>query len=325
MKRSPPKRRSDRGVRSSAARPRLLAFLVGQFRGIFSVVVWVSGFVTLTLIVLFNKSDPQTLCDPSTGRSDPVSKNCLSVSAVIAPESRPSPSVKVEPRDSGASRDFATGAPDRRVSRRPATERESAVAALRTRAETRAGGAGPDPKMPDPSNGRLECGETGAYGELPSSSTLHRDHVPSSGALTKRAEGLLFGSPLDSREGRALKKASRAFRVLLREIENRGLTIAIPAEVHRVSSETYGQRNSHARQVADASDLAAAARSNVKAIQRALADSDCLRAYNAGARRILEMKQADYDARLNAAIQSLSPKELKEIQQRYGELERAAR
>jgi Flp pilus assembly pilin Flp len=173
---------------------------------------------------------------------------------------------------------------------------------------------------PQPNDGVLDCGEAGAYGDLPSSSTQQRDHVPSAGALRKRTETLLFGAPLTSQQEQALKDASPAFRALLRRVENEGLTIAIPNDVHRQNSETYGGRNTYNRQVRDSNDLAAAARSNIAAIQAALAGTDCASAYAAAAQDILNMTQADYDARLNNAINGLTPEQRAEIAAAYDDI-----
>jgi len=173
---------------------------------------------------------------------------------------------------------------------------------------------------PQPDDGVLDCGEVGAYGELPSSSTQQRDHVPSGGALRKRTEMLLFDAPLTSQQEQALKAASPAFRRLLNRVESEGLTIAIPNDIHRTNSETYGGRNTYTRQVRDANDLAAAARSNISAIQAALAGTDCAEAYNAAAEQILGMTQADYDRRLQNAIDSLTPEEREQIAAAYDDI-----
>jgi hypothetical protein len=173
---------------------------------------------------------------------------------------------------------------------------------------------------PRPNDGELDCGEVGAYGELPSSSTQQRDHVPSGGALRKRTEMLLLGVPLTGAEERALRSASPAFRRLLNRVESEGITIAIPNDVHRRNSETYGGRNTFDRQVRDANDLAAAARSNIAAVQSALSGSDCAGAYAAAAEEVLGMTQADYDRRLQNAIDALTPEERAEIRREFDAL-----
>jgi hypothetical protein len=177
------------------------------------------------------------------------------------------------------------------------------------------------PVVPPRQPGPLKCGEGGAYGSLPSSSTHQRDHVPSGGALKKRAQMLLFkGTSLTGSEQTALQKASPAFRRLMNAVENQGLTIAIPNKVHTDSSLTFGGRNQLPVQRADAQDLQGAAQRDIAALQAALANSprqsdrDCLAAYTASAQQILNMTQADYDARLNALINALTPEERKEIE-----------
>jgi Flp pilus assembly pilin Flp len=182
--------------------------------------------------------------------------------------------------------------------------------------------AGPGTTPPIPpgrqNTGPLQCGEGGEYTSLPSSSTHQRDHVPSGGALRKRTEMLLWETPLTSKQATAMKDGSAAFRKLMRIVENTGLTIAVPNDVH-AAGRTYKGKNTWAQQVADAGDLAAAARLDIASIQAALAtmSPECLAAYNASAAPILNMTQADYDARLNAAIQSLSPEEREEIDDLY--------
>jgi hypothetical protein len=173
---------------------------------------------------------------------------------------------------------------------------------------------------PQADDGVLDCGEVGAYGDLPSSSTQQRDHVPSGGALKKRTEMLLLGVPLTGAEERALRSASPAFRRLLNRVENEGITIAIPNDVHRRNSETYGGRNTFDRQVRDANDLAAAARSNIAAVQAALAGTPCAGAYSTAAQQVLNMTQADYDRRLQSAIDDLTPEERAEIRRAFDEL-----
>jgi hypothetical protein len=182
---------------------------------------------------------------------------------------------------------------------------------------------GPGTTTPFP-NGRqntgpLQCGEGGAYSDLPRSSTHQRDHVPSGAALKKRMETLIFGGPLTSAQEQAMEDDSAAFRKLIRAVENSGLTLAIPNDVHRQHSRTYGGRNQYPQQVADSNDLAAAARADIARVQAGLAalSPDCLAEYNASAAQILNMTQADYDARLNAAFQTLSPAERAEVADAY--------
>jgi hypothetical protein len=113
--------------------------------------------------------------------------------------------------------------------------------------------------------------------------------------------------------------ASPAFKKLMEAVEDTGLTIAIPTEVHEQHSRTFGGRNRWPKQVADSQDLAAAARADVASVQAGLAAMapECLAAYNASAEQILNQTQADYDARLTAARESLSPEEREEMQDAY--------
>jgi hypothetical protein len=178
-------------------------------------------------------------------------------------------------------------------------------------------GAGPGNGAPVPNDGVLQCGEVGQYNELPSSSTQQRDHVPSGGALRKRAETLYFDAPLTKEQQKDMTDSSAAYRRFMRRVEAQGLTIAIPNDVHKDSSETYGGKNTYDRRLADSRDLQAAARSNIAAIQAALAGTPCAEHYAAAAQEILDMTQADYDARLQAVIDTLTPEEREEIDEAY--------
>jgi hypothetical protein len=176
----------------------------------------------------------------------------------------------------------------------------------------RDGGAGPQPD-----DGKLDCGEGGQYNRLPSSPDLQRDHVPSGGALRKRTETLYFDAPLTQEQQSAMQRTSAAYRRLMRRVEAQGLTIAIPNDVHKEHSETHGYKNDYDRRLADSKDLPGAARSNIAAIKAALAGTECAEAYAAAAEEILALTQADYDARLQAVIDTLTPEERAEIDAAY--------
>ena len=188
---------------------------------------------------------------------------------------------------------------------------------------TGTGGTGGGPPGDDDDDG-VECGDSGPYSTVPSSSDLERDHVPSGGALRKRTEMLLLGAPLTARQEQALSDASPAFRRLLARVNREGLTIAIPNDIH-AQTETFRGRNRHRRQVDDANDLAAAARSNIAVVQAALVGHECAEAYAAAAEEILSLTQADYDARLNNAINALTPEERAAIQAEYRRILRGGR
>ena len=79
---------------------------------------------------------------------------------------------------------------------------------------------------------------------------LHVDHMPSQAALRRYLE---VSIKLDDDDIEALMK--------------RAASIAIPAEVHRKYSETYGWRNTRIKQYLDAGDLRAALESNFDAIK----------------------------------------------------------
>lgn len=99
--------------------------------------------------------------------------------------------------------------------------------------------------------------EVGPAGELQSRSRkdgLDIDHIPAQKAL----EAALLASPV--------RVSKREIREALRNAPG----IAIPATVHQKYSETYGGRNTKAKQAQDVADLRAAIDSNFNAIKRGL-------------------------------------------------------
>lgn len=101
----------------------------------------------------------------------------------------------------------------------------------------------------------LEVGLYGSFDGRPRNGT-HLDHMPSQKAL---ARYLRANDPylLEQDIQKSLRLAA---------------SIAIPAKVHQKYSETYGGRNSKAKQTKDASDLRAAVDSNFNAIKPYLLD-----------------------------------------------------
>ncbi|GHY90054.1 T6SS effector antibacterial DNase [Vibrio cholerae] len=100
--------------------------------------------------------------------------------------------------------------------------------------------------------------EVGAYGDLAPRSKkdgMDIDHIPSQAALRRVLESAL---------GQTLTKEQE------RELINTAAAIAIPQEVHRKCSETYGGRNQSDKQQVDAGDLEAAVNSNFDAIKGCL-------------------------------------------------------
>ncbi len=100
--------------------------------------------------------------------------------------------------------------------------------------------------------------EVGAYGDLAPRSKkdgMDIDHIPSQAALRRSLESAL---------GQTLTKEQE------RELINTAAAIAIPQEVHRKCSETYGGRNQSDKQQVDAGDLEAAVNSNFDAIKGCL-------------------------------------------------------
>lgn len=99
--------------------------------------------------------------------------------------------------------------------------------------------------------------EVGPAGELQSRSKkdgLDIDHIPAQKAL----EAALLASPV------------RVSKREIREAMRNAPGIAIPATVHQKYSETYGGRNTKAKQAQDVADLRAAIDSNFNAIKRGL-------------------------------------------------------
>ena len=85
---------------------------------------------------------------------------------------------------------------------------------------------------------------------------LDIDHMPSQGAL---------------REYVVTLKPDTHPKVLKKILQN-SPSIAIPREAHQKYSETYGGRNTKAKQIMDAADLRAAVDSNLNAIKPYLLD-----------------------------------------------------
>jgi hypothetical protein len=170
---------------------------------------------------------------------------------------------------------------------------------------------------PVPNDGVLQCGESGQYNRLPSNSELERDHVPSSGALKKRTETLYFDAPLTASQQKHMTESSPAYKLLMGRVEAQGLTIAVPNDVHKKHSQTYKGKNTLKRRIEDSEDLAEAARKNIEAIQAGLAGTECAEHYAAAAEEILAMTQADYDARLQAVIDTLTPEQRADIDREY--------
>nr|WP_306310117.1 S-type pyocin domain-containing protein [Vibrio sp. B172a] len=107
-------------------------------------------------------------------------------------------------------------------------------------------------------NPKVKPLEVGTYGELAPRSVkdgMDIDHIPSQAAL-KTATETLLGQSLTREQERTLINSAAA--------------IAIPQEVHRKCSETYGGRNKKEKQHADAMDIKSAVDSNFDAIKSCL-------------------------------------------------------
>jgi hypothetical protein len=104
-----------------------------------------------------------------------------------------------------------------------------------------------------PNSNRLEVGVVDEYGIAKAQTgdgSIHRDHQPSKAALIARAEEL---------KGDALTPAER------NRIINGGMTVNVPANVHR-AGPTYGGKNTAALINSDKSDLASAAARDANAM-----------------------------------------------------------
>lgn len=125
-------------------------------------------------------------------------------------------------------------------------------------------GYGEDDDLPSPdlmfAGPPVEPLETGDYDDLASRSRLDGldiDHMPSQQALKHYL----------------LKRYPNTTPLELRDLLRKASSIAIPAEVHRRYSETYGGRNTETKQREDAADLRAAVDSNFDAIKPGLLEA----------------------------------------------------
>ncbi|MDZ3992537.1 S-type pyocin domain-containing protein [Pseudomonas sp. Teo4] len=122
------------------------------------------------------------------------------------------------------------------------------------------GGSGDLPAPGLVNNEPAENGETGSYYDLERRSIkddMDVDHIPAQAALKRWFEKNY--TDLSPYEISALIKRAPA--------------VVIPTKVHRKYSETYGGRNTKARQARDAADLVAAVASNVEALRPGLIEN----------------------------------------------------
>ncbi|MBC3501033.1 S-type pyocin domain-containing protein [Pseudomonas sp. SWRI59] len=121
-------------------------------------------------------------------------------------------------------------------------------------------GFGGEGNLPEPglvNNEPAEITETGVYGDLERRSIrddMDVDHIPAQGAIKLWVDDIM--PDLSPYQLRALLRQAPA--------------VVIPTEVHRKHSETYGGRNTKAKQALDAADLFAAVASNVEALRPGL-------------------------------------------------------
>ncbi|WP_244965032.1 S-type pyocin domain-containing protein [Pseudomonas hunanensis] len=124
-------------------------------------------------------------------------------------------------------------------------------------------GFGGDVDLPEPglvNNEPAEVGETGNFNDLERRSIrddMDVDHIPSQSALK-----------------RWLQKNFPDLQLYeIYQILRRAPAVVIPTEVHRKYSETYGGRNTKAKQALDAKDPLSAIGSNVEALKKGLIEN----------------------------------------------------
>lgn len=97
--------------------------------------------------------------------------------------------------------------------------------------------------------------QVGKYGEMPKKAGFQNDHVPSAGALRTKASKEL-GIPLTAKQ----KKM----------INENGIAIQIPSEIHKNHSETYMYKNTNEKMTFDANNLKDAINNNLNAYKKQL-------------------------------------------------------
>jgi hypothetical protein len=139
-------------------------------------------------------------------------------------------------------------------------------------------------------NGKLTVGAVDEYGRLleqTGDGSVHRDHMPSKGALLARAEQLK-GEPLSPTERQRIINGAEA--------------VNVPAEVHR-EGPTYGQ--SRAQIESDMADLAAARQRDANAMvenARGVVSQEQFEALEAARGKLTARDNAAYDAWLRSNL-----------------------
>ena len=142
---------------------------------------------------------------------------------------------------------------------------------------------------------KLKCGNNGTYKDLKKKTGFNkydRDHVPSKAALVKYVEENLL------KKGFQLNKSQK------NKIGDAGRTIAIPKQAHKDVSPTYTNRNTPTRIAEDSKDLAKAAKRDIEAMEKEIDkyEPGCKKLYQAAAKKILKMKNSDYDKMLRKVL-----------------------
>ena len=102
---------------------------------------------------------------------------------------------------------------------------------------------------------KLKTGVIASYGELlnkKGDGTSDRDHIPSNGALQKRAERL---------KGKKLSKTEKS------RVKRRANAIVLPKPVHKIG-RTYGGKNTAKQRDMDADDLSLAAKRDIQKYEK---------------------------------------------------------
>ncbi|MBB6408619.1 hypothetical protein [Mesorhizobium sangaii] len=149
----------------------------------------------------------------------------------------------------------------------------------------------------------LECGDFGTYAKLNKKNAetvnMERDHVPSGGALVRRA--------LKSKRGMSTAQKDCVESAVTRH----GQTIAIPAWIHEKYSQTYKSKNTEARMNRDGASPEAMNRArgrNTAAIHAGLIKEGLHKCAAKYAAAVEEIKKVDIQENINKAIKKCCKK-----------------
>jgi hypothetical protein len=138
-----------------------------------------------------------------------------------------------------------------------------------------------------------KCGDSGKYGEMQrnySANGMERDHIPSGGALCKKASNMLGKNLCKTQQGQ-LKRAASA--------------CAIPKGIHADFSETFRWKNNPKMIAKDAGNLKAAAKRNTAAIQKGMkgkTSKECQAKYKKWAEEVNNRNNKWYENLIQKAL-----------------------